>query len=49
MFGDQAILIAVIDRLVHHSIIFEMNIESYRSRGALDRKSRAAATEPVDS
>ena len=30
--------IAAIDRLIHHSIIFEMNVESYRRRAALDRK-----------
>lgn len=29
---------AAIDRLVHHSIIFEMNVESYRRRAALDHK-----------
>jgi hypothetical protein len=34
-------MIAAIDRLVHHAIIFEMNVESYRRRGALDRKDRA--------
>ena len=36
-------LIAAIDRLVHHSIIFEVNVESYRRRGALGRKLNAAA------
>ncbi len=41
MFGDHAMLIAAIDRLIHHSIIFEMNVESYRRRGALERKQRA--------
>ncbi len=30
--------LAAIDRLVHHSIIFEINVESYRRRAALDRK-----------
>jgi hypothetical protein len=43
MLGDHAMMIAAIDRLVHHAIIFEMNVESYRRRGALDRKDRAAA------
>jgi hypothetical protein len=37
-------MIAAIDRLVHHAIIFEMNVESYRRRGALDRKSQATVT-----
>jgi DNA replication protein DnaC len=54
VFPDHAMMIAAIDRLIHHSIIFEMNVESYRRRGALDRKGRAApaskkATEPADS
>ena len=38
MFGDQAMTLAAIDRLVHHSTILEMNVESYRRREALDRK-----------
>jgi DNA replication protein DnaC len=44
VFPDHAMMIAAIDRLVHHAIIFEMNVESYRRRGALDRKSQAAVT-----
>ena len=43
MFGDHAMLIAAIDRLVHHSIIFEMNVESYRRRGALARTKKPGA------
>jgi DNA replication protein DnaC len=43
IFPDQAMLIAAIDRLVHHAVIFEMNVESYRRRGALERKHRASA------
>jgi DNA replication protein DnaC len=43
VFPDHAMMIAAVDRLVHHSIIFEMNVESYRRRGALDRKARPAA------
>ena len=27
-----------VDRLVHHATIFEMNVESYRRRTALERK-----------
>ena len=42
VFPDHAMMIAAIDRLVHHAIIFEMNVESYRRRGALDRKSQTA-------
>jgi hypothetical protein len=30
--------LAAIDRLVHHATIFEMNMESYRRRVALERK-----------
>ena len=37
IFPDQAMTLAVIDRLVHHATIFEMNVESYR-RTALERK-----------
>jgi DNA replication protein DnaC len=43
VFPDHAMMIAAIDRLVHHAIIFEMNVESYRRRGALDRKERASS------
>ena len=38
IFPDPAMTLAAIDRLVHHSTILEMNVESYRRRAALDRK-----------
>ena len=38
VFPDPAMTLAAIDRLVHHATIFEMNVESYRRRAALDRK-----------
>jgi DNA replication protein DnaC len=38
IFPDQAMTLASIDRLVHHSTILEMNVESYRRREALNRK-----------
>ena len=38
VFPDHAMTLAAIDRLVHHATIFEMNVESYRRRAALDRK-----------
>ena len=38
IFPDQAMTLAAIDRLVHHSTILEMNVESYRRRQAIDRK-----------
>ena len=38
IFPDQAMTVAVVDHLVHHATIFEMNVESYRRRAALERK-----------
>ncbi len=38
IFPDQAMTLAVVDRLVHHATIFEINVESYRRRAALERK-----------
>ena len=38
VFGDQAMTLAAIDRLVHHATILEMNVESYRRKAALKRK-----------
>ena len=38
IFPDQVMTLAVVDRLVHHATIFEMNVESYRRRTALERK-----------
>jgi DNA replication protein DnaC len=46
VFPDQAMMIAAIDRLVHHSIICEMNVESYRRRDALARKSHNPPASP---
>ena len=39
--------VAAIDRLVHRATIFELNVESYRRRTAIEhkRRQRAAATE----
>ncbi len=34
VFVDAAMTVAAVDRLVHHSTILEMNVESYRRRGA---------------
>ncbi|HTW29895.1 MAG TPA: IS21-like element helper ATPase IstB [Acetobacteraceae bacterium] len=42
IFPDQAMTVAVVDRLVHHATIFEMNVESYRRRAALERKRGSA-------
>ena len=38
IFPDQVMTLAAIDRLVHHATIFEMNVESYRRRAAVERK-----------
>jgi DNA replication protein DnaC len=46
IFPDQAMTLAVVDRLVHHATIFEMNVESYRRRIALERK-RGSGRPPV--
>src|SRR3546814_281916 len=40
-FPDPAMTLAAVDRLVHHATIFEMNVESYRRRSAIQRQSRA--------
>jgi DNA replication protein DnaC len=37
IFPDRAMTLAAIDRLVHHATIFEMNVERYRRRSALER------------
>jgi len=47
VFPDPAMTVAAIDRLVHHSIIFEMNVESYRRRVAHDRRPKSVAA-PAD-
>lgn len=38
IFPDPAMTLAAVDRLVHHSTIFEMNVESYRRRTAIERR-----------
>jgi DNA replication protein DnaC len=38
IFPDQAMTLAAVDRFVHHATIFEMNVESFRRRAAIDRK-----------
>jgi len=41
IFPDPAMTLAAVDRLVHHSTIFEMNVESYRCRTAAQRRTGA--------
>jgi DNA replication protein DnaC len=38
IFPDPAMTLAAIDRLVHHSTVLEMNVESYRRRTAIEQK-----------
>ena len=38
VFPDPAMTLASVDRLVHHATIFEMNVESYRRRQAVERR-----------
>ena len=48
IFPEPAMTVAAIDRLVHRATIFELNVESYRRRTAIDHKrsrQRAAAAE----
>ena len=44
VFPDKAMTVAAVDRLVHHSTILEMNVESYRRRTA--QGSQARRTQP---
>jgi DNA replication protein DnaC len=46
VFPDPAMTLAAVDRLVHHATIFEMNVESYRRRSAMEAK-RQRARPPV--
>ncbi len=48
VFPDPAMTLAAVDRLVHHATIFEMNVESYRRRTALERKRGPAAARHRD-
>src|SRR3546814_14748914 len=38
--------LAAVDRLVHHATIFEMNVDSYRRRSAIERKQHGAGRPP---
>ncbi len=38
VFPDPAMTLAAVDRLVHHATIFEMNVESYRRKTAIQRR-----------
>lgn len=38
IFPDPAMMLAAVDRLVHHATILELNVESYRRRTAVERR-----------
>ncbi len=38
LFPDPAMTLAAVDRLVHHATIFELNVDSYRRRAAIESK-----------
>jgi DNA replication protein DnaC len=40
VFPDPAMTLAAVDRLVHHATIFEINVDGYRRRAALERKQK---------
>jgi DNA replication protein DnaC len=40
IFKDPMVIAAAVDRLVHHSVIQELNIESYRMEAAKKNKSK---------
>jgi DNA replication protein DnaC len=45
VFPDAAMTLAAVDRLVHHAVILEMNVESYRQRSAAARQKQRAASD----
>ena len=50
IFPDPTMTLAAVDRLVHHATIFELNVESYRRRTAVQRRAAAqpaAGTDPA--
>lgn len=45
VFPDPAMTLAAADRLVHHAVILEMNVESYRRRSAAARQQQRHASD----
>jgi len=45
VFPDAAMTLAAVDRLVHHAVILEMNVESYRQRSATSRQKQRAVSD----
>src|SRR5216684_1794582 len=48
VFPDPGMPVAAIDRLVHHSTIFELNVESYRRRNANNKQKERRRQLPPD-
>jgi DNA replication protein DnaC len=48
VFPDPGMTVAAIDRLVHHSTIFQLNVESYRRRNANDKQKERRRQLPPD-
>jgi DNA replication protein DnaC len=48
IFKDPMTTAAAIDRLVHHSVILELNLPSYRMEAAQRKKAQHQATELID-
>jgi hypothetical protein len=44
VFPDAAMTLAAVDRLVHHAVILEINVESYRRRSAVTRQKQQTAS-----
>ena len=40
VFPDENTAVAAVDRLIHHCVILEMNVESYRRRQAMGEKEK---------
>jgi hypothetical protein len=47
VFVDAAMTVAAVDRLVHHSTILEMNVESYRGRTAQAEQAPSKRARPA--
>ena len=47
IFPDPAMTVAAVDRLVHRATIFELNVESYRRRSALEQQRRRRESAPA--
>ncbi len=48
IFGGEALTVAAVDRLVHRSHVFELNVESYRRRAAVAARKAAAGHGQTD-